>query len=168
MGVPDELFLNLFCRTAYQLLEQPQGRGRMGPLLSLIAEPLRLAPGMEATVVATVMHLVGSHEHAVGPVAELCRITRATDARESREAREEGGPVAQAAGQGAQGAGLAVAVLREAARVDVASKGPGAKHVGLLLVELSEALPALVFAQVPPTERIPRVAPNPHTHPSRF
>jgi len=133
MGVPDEPFVNLFCRTSFQLLEQPIP-GRESPLkktlLWMISTSLRLVSQLETTVVATMAHLLNNHEHAVVAVADLCRVA----SRDSGSTR------------------LGVALLRDAVRLDLTSaavrNGNGIKHLATFVVELSAVLPSLVMAQM--------------------
>jgi hypothetical protein len=148
MGVPDQRFIDLFCRTAFQMLEQPlpQSSAIRTSVLKLLAVPLQLLPAsngndtLETQVVATLMHLLSCHEHMVSPLADLCAM--ATDS-------------------------FAVSVLREVVRVDLGggsasssssslsagggagggskAAAPGLKHLGLFLVELSALMPQLVM-----------------------
>lgn len=135
MGVPDEPFVNLFGRTAYQLLEQPLAGGRESALkknlLQLVAKPLQVLPSTEATVVAQVMHLVNNHEHCVATVADICRYS---------------------ALHCSDGGRLGTQVLREAVRIDLSSaavkNGNGVKHLAAFLAELSGGLPTVVFANM--------------------
>jgi len=135
MGVPDEPFVNLFGRTAYQLLEQPLAGGRESALkknlLQLVAKPLQVLPSTEATVVAQLMHLVNNHEHCVATVADVCRYSALSCSDKGR---------------------LGTQVLREAVRIDLSSaavkNGNGVKHLAAFLTELSAGLPTVVFANM--------------------
>ena len=133
LGVPDENFINLFCRVSYQLLEQPiSGRGSLfkTTLLNLIARPMNLLQSIETQVVATVMHMLNNYEHAITAVADLCRIM-ATDMNDRR---------------------LATSVLREAVRIDLSSasmrNGTGVKHIAAFITEISLVLPSLVMQNI--------------------
>jgi hypothetical protein len=116
MGVPDEKFINLFCRTAYQLLEQPiTGRGTADLkqiIVNLIAVPLRIVTSLEAAVVDRVNHLLHNHEHSIPTMALLCKAA-STVSGDTR---------------------LATAVLREVAHIDLASAG--VKNIAAFISEV--------------------------------
>mmetsp|Transcript_20732 Transcript_20732/g.26961 ORF Transcript_20732/g.26961 Transcript_20732/m.26961 type:complete len:1149 (+) Transcript_20732:2219-5665(+) len=131
MGVPDELFINLFCRTAYQLLEQPiNGRGSnefRNIVLELIAIPLKLLKSIETTVVATILDLLHNSEHCVTNMVHLCKVSSVISGN----------------------FGLAKAVLREVVHIDLstasARSGAGVKNIATFISELSDVLPSVVL-----------------------
>lgn len=74
-GIPDRSFMSLFLRLSCKMLELPETArsARQGDLaLRLIAEPFRMAPGMELEFSSAVFTLVRENRHLADFVARLC------------------------------------------------------------------------------------------------
>ncbi|KAL7548584.1 hypothetical protein ACHAWF_011862 [Thalassiosira exigua] len=144
-GVPDESVAGLPCRIAYQMLEAASGaqaRKACGAAhaLGILARTVDSVPCLLGTVVAALVDLLHTYDHAAPLVAELCTMVneRPSNVLAAELLREIGrldpnvGNVGGAGG-GADGAG---------------SKASGIKNVAPFLSELAAVRPRVVSANI--------------------
>lgn len=133
MGVPEEEFVNLFCRTSYFLLEAPatlKNKTVRENLIELLAIPAHQCQGFATTITSAVLQMLNTYEHLCTPLAELCLVLK-----EKHNNTQ-----------------LASEILREMGKMDLgataAHDASGVKNLATFLSELSLALPGVVLAHI--------------------